>query len=242
VLVVAATSSEYRDDRVRWLPEPDELPALGDVRRRAANEQRAPWLYQQLLKLGADRFVPDLTSSYLVVDSDVIFLRPVSFDPDTEGRFPYSRALEFHLPYRDAYERLFRKAPGAGFSLTAHHMLFDRAWLDEMRQQIEELHAKPWHDAFVDAAGTDTHSPISEWNIYGWWVLDHHPEASRHRQLQWSDVRGAPGLLERAALAAHFDYVAAHAWAREPRPRRYVTGAARIGAEVKAVIQRRRAG
>jgi hypothetical protein len=243
VLVVATRPFEYPDDRVSWVSEPTDLPALGDVRNRlAAGSSRASWLYQQVLKLGADLFVADLTASYLVIDSDVIFLRPVSFDPETEGRFPYSRALEFHLPYREAYERLFGKPPNAGFSLTAHHMLFDRAWLGEMRSEIEKLHAKPWHDAFVDAAGKDSHSPISEWNVYGWWVLDHYPEESQHRQLQWGDVRGAPGLVQRAALAAHFDYVAAHAWAREPRPRRYVTGAARIAAEVKAVLQRRFAG
>lgn len=244
VLVVATRPFEYRDDRVSWVAEPKDLPALDDVRERWAAEKqaspgRASWLYQQLLKLGADRFVADLTSSYLVIDSDVIFLRPVSFDPEVEGRFPYSRALEFHPPYREAYERLFGRPPCADFSLTAHHMLFDRAWLGEMRDEMEKLHGKPWHEAFIDAAGEDTHSPISEWNVYGWWVLEHHPEAARHRQLQWGDVRGAPGLLQRAALAAHFDYVAAHAWAREPRPRRYVTGAARIAAEVKAVLQRR---
>ena len=140
VYVVSADRFDWPDDRVAWVPEPapPQLPRLADVRawwaaENAPTAARAPWVYQQLLKLGADHYIEDLSSSYLVIDSDVVFLRPTSFDPDRLGPFPYSRAFEYHPPYRDAYERLFGAPPTTGFSLTAHHLLYDRALLVQLR-------------------------------------------------------------------------------------------------------------
>jgi hypothetical protein len=249
VLVVAASPFEYPDERVHWIsePSPPQLPTLADVRERwgRANPDtvgRASWIYQQLLKLGADLYVDDLTSAYLVVDSDVVFLRPVSFDPEVLGPFPYSRAVEFHIPYREAYERLLGAPPTTGFSLTAHHMLYDRAWVAELREEIEQRHGKPWYDAYVDAVDKEAVSSISEMDVYGWWALERHPEEARNRQVIWCDVAGVPGPLQRAAFAAYFDFVAAHAWARQPRLLRHVAGAVRVAAELKAGLPRRFAG
>lgn len=227
VHVVSAAEFSWPDDRVRWSPEPVDgaVPSLSDVAKRFADASgvfsRASWVYQQLLKLGAGSYIADLSSSYLVIDADVIFLRPVTFDPAQVGRFPYSRAYEHHLPYREAYERLFGTPPTASFSLTAHHMLYDRDLLAQMQEDLERRHEVPWFWAYVDTVDPAEASSISEMDIYGWWVLQHHPELARLRQLSWRDVRVAPGALGRAAFAADFDFVAAHAWYRQTRLERY---------------------
>jgi hypothetical protein len=241
VHVVSAQPFDWPGDRVRWVPEPEppRLPALSDVRERWAQENadtasRAPWVYQQLLKLGAADYIQDLTPSYLVIDADVIFLRPVSFDPDVVGRFPYSRAFEHHLPYREAYARLFGSPPGTGFSLTAHHMLYDQELMAELRAELEQRHGTPWYWAFTDAADKAERSSISEMDVYGWWVLDRHPEAAVVRQLSWRDVRIPPGILGRAALSPDFDFVAAHAWYRQTRLERYRGAPLRLADEIWA--------
>jgi hypothetical protein len=242
--VVSAQRFDWPGDRVRWVPEPalPELPTLADVRERWAAEEpgtaaRAPWVYQQLLKLGAGDYVEDLTPSYLVVDADVIFLRPVSFDPDALGRFPFSRAFEYHAPYREAYARLVGEPPGTGFSLTAHHMLYDRALMAELHTELAERHGVPWYWAYVDAVDKSEQSSISEMDIYGWWVLDRHPELGAVRQLSWRDVRVAPGMLGRAALAPDYDFVAAHAWYRQTRVERYRSAPLRVAAEIWAGLR-----
>src|SRR4051794_342534 len=132
VHVVSATPFRERSGRVSWVPEPagGAVPGLDEIERRwpagsVEAPARAGWIYQQLLKLGAARYIDGLSPSFLVVDSDVIFLRPVSFA--LEGvRFPYSRATEYHEPYRDAYRRLLGVEPPSGHSFVAHHMLFDQ--------------------------------------------------------------------------------------------------------------------
>lgn len=241
VHVVSAQPFDSGSDRVRWIPEPalPQLPTLPDVRARWAEENqetaaRAPWVYQQLLKLGAGSYIDDLSSSYLVVDADVIFLRPVSFDPDLVGRFPFSRAFEHHPPYRDAYARLLGARPGTGFSLTAHHMLYDRVLMSELHSELEQRHGVPWYWAYVDGVDKSEVSSISEMDIYGWWVLGRHPELGKVRQLHWRDVRVPPGILGRATLAPDFDFVAAHAWYRQSRLERYRSAPLRVAAEIWA--------
>jgi hypothetical protein len=242
--VVSARPFESPDDRVRWLPEPElpRLPSLLEVRERwaadnPATANRAAWVYQQLLKLGAGSYIDDLAPSYLVIDADVIFLRPVSFDPDALGRFPFSRAIEDHPAYREAWRRLLGTPPSTGFSLVAHHMLFDRRLMAELHAEIEQRHDEPWYWAYIDAVDKHEESSISEWGTYGWWVLERHPELAALRQLSWRDVRVAPGILGRAALAPDYDFVAAHAWYRHTRVERYRSAPLRVAAEIWAGLR-----
>jgi hypothetical protein len=241
VIIVAPQRFEARDARVQWIADPpsDVLPgprALGS--RWTAGSPAAArrgWLYQQLLKLGAGTYIADLTDTFLVLDADVVFLRPVTFDLPPGKRMRYSLSAE-HVPaYADAYERLVGRRPPTDRSLTAHHMVADRVLLAEMTAELQRRAGVPWYDAFVDAVDPSMPSSICEQSTYGWWVLERHPELAEHRQLEWHDVRGAPNLVERARLAPDFDFVAAHAWKHEPRLRRASGGALRLAAELWAL-------
>jgi hypothetical protein len=206
--------------------------------RNPEHASRADWAYQQLLKLGAGAYIADLSPSYLVIDSDVIFLRPVCFDPAKVGRFPYSLAYEYHHPYQEAFARLFGEAPSVGLSLTAHHMLYDGVLLDELFGEVEERHRKPWHAAYLEAADPQQASSISEMDIYGQWVLARHPELSVQRQLAWRDVHTVPTALGRALHGMDYDFVAAHGWARQPRSERALGLSARLVRELQARVGR----
>jgi hypothetical protein len=227
IWVVSRRPIHSPDPRVVWSPEPSDgqLPSLDQLEdlwqsRNPRLTRRASWVYQQLLKLGAGAYIDGLSESYLALDADVIFLRPISFSLGDRVRFPYSRAAENNPPYRDAYRRLLGYDATTDFSLIAHHMLFDRALLGELWREIEKRHQTPWYDAFVEAVDYSCASPISEMDLYGWWVLEHHPELAVHRQVHWHDVSAVPTALGRFVLARRWDFVAAHAWMRKPRWRR----------------------
>ena len=235
VHVVSSTPFRGMDDRVRWIPEPESsvVPTIADLRRTwtgrpGAQLDRAPWIYQQLLKLAAPAYVEPLTTSYLVMDADVVFLRPVSFDPDGCGRFPYSRSWELHAPYREAYRRLFGTDAPTGHSFVAHHMLFEQSLVSEMLREIEDRHATGWADAILASIDAGQESAFSEWETYGWWLMDRHPDVPRHRQVFWQDVRVVPRRRERAVLGLDFDFVAAHRWMRQSRWQRRAGAMARF--------------
>lgn len=236
IIVVAPEAFAFDDPRVAWMPEPapPAMPTLEDVRsRRPELGSRAPWIYQQLLKLGAPSYIPDLAERFLAIDADVVFLRRVAFDPEL-GRFPYSRATELNPPYLDAYTKLTGEPAQAGYSFVAHHMLFDQQFLEELLKIVAGRHGVPWFWAIVDAANPCEASSIGEWDLYGHWVLSHHPGDAVHRQLFWKDARTVPGPWARAALGMDYDFVAAHNYARERRLPRAWHVAKRLLAELVA--------
>ncbi len=223
--VVSRESFASSDERVHWVPEPDgcSFPSIEDIRerlrRRGASSARSGWLYQQLLKLGAGEYIDGLSSSYVALDSDVIFLRPVSFETAPGIRFLYAPAREEHEPYRASYTRLLGSPPPASSSLVAHHMLFDRALLSELRSEIAQRGACAWHEAYVDATDPGEESSISEFNTYGWWVLDRHPALALARPLAWRNLRAVPLAVEQRLLTLRYDFVAAHTHSRSAGPR-----------------------
>jgi hypothetical protein len=224
IYIVASEPFATRNSRVVWVPESSasSLPTSAELRERLAPHgpkaaARAGWIYQQILKLGVPEFVPDVSAAYLLVDADVIWLRPWRITVDEQIRFPYTHATEYHAPYRDAYLRLFGVRPQAPFSLTAHQMVYDRSLLAQMKRAIEERHGSAWWEAYAEAADPQEPSSISELDIYGLWVLDNHPGAAAHRPLNYLNVPIAPGPIGRAVYARDFNFVAAHAWMRASR-------------------------
>jgi Family of unknown function (DUF6492) len=237
VFVVSPEPYTVRNDRVTWVPEPQAgLPSLKEIEQDWASRSpnatsRAAWIYQQLLKLGAGTYIEKLAKRFLVVDADVIFLRYVSF-ADEEGRIPYSRASEYNPPYLDAYRRLTGEEPPSRESLTAHHMLFDQELLGELFSAIERLHSEPWYWAYIHAADPAEPSAINEQDTFGLWLLGHHPDLIRHRQLFWRDVSIIPTALGRAHLGLDYDFVAVHAYRRGPKLRRALDLGLRLAREI----------
>jgi len=224
VHVVAAEPFPTKDPRVVWVPESSasSLPTSAQLRERwtqhgPAAAARAGWMYQQVLKLGVPEYVADISAAYMLIDADVIWVRPWRIMVDDRIRFPYTQAFEYHPPYRDAYFRLFGVQPQAPFSLTAHQMVYDRELLAQMKGAIEARHGIKWWEAYIQAADPLEPSSISELDTYGLWVLDNHPAAASHRQLNYLNVPVVPGPFGRAVYARDFNFVAAHAWMRQPR-------------------------
>ena len=52
------------------------------LRKNKKLSNRSNWLYQQFLKLLAAKIIKDLSDSFVIVDSDTIFLREIEFNSD----------------------------------------------------------------------------------------------------------------------------------------------------------------
>lgn len=76
---------------------------------------RAGWIYQQSLKLAASQIIPDISSDFLISDSDVIFLKNPYVDVET-GKFPYAKSMYgVHASYVENYQRLMKETVESGF-------------------------------------------------------------------------------------------------------------------------------
>ncbi len=191
-----------------WIPE--ESPAIGfkyaDIAPRV-REDRIGWYLQQLLKLHADILIPSISEHFLIVDSDVVFRRPVTmFSHDGKPCYAYGR--EYYKPYFECMSRLI---PGLNRQFEdksgiCHHMIFTRKYLEEIRALLggKEIAWK----TIMDVINPTELSGFSEYELYFNYMIKNHMSEIVIRQLQWKD---APREHSSDKM---FDYVAYHSWMR----------------------------
>lgn len=183
--------------------------------RNEALWRRTGWYYQQLLKLYAPFVFEDLSSQYLVLDSDTIFLRKTEFI-DEAGRILFNPGKENHVWYFVHGKKLL---PGWGrvypaHSGISHHMVFDREILQEMFDYAENTHHKPFWKAFLNLVSKKERgrSGASEYELFFNYCLMNHPEKCVIRKLKWANVKEISAI--RAYRKMGYDYVSCHAYLR----------------------------
>jgi hypothetical protein len=173
---------------------------------------RTKWIYQQFLKLYSAKVIPELTGSYVVVDSDTIFLKDVSFDPD---KFYYCKADEYHKPYLEPIKKLFNIEKTIGFSAISHHMIFNKEKLNEMISVVEKRYdSESFFDCVLSILDYNEASCMSEWDLYANYMIINYPDMCVHRQLKWDSISFVPVKSHLEEFKEEFDFVSCHAYIR----------------------------
>jgi hypothetical protein len=173
---------------------------------------RSFWVFQQFLKLGAFLIIDDLAENYLHVDADTIWLRPQRFLTD-DTRIIYSEGDHFYKPYMECYKRVLNEDTLKDFCFTHHHFMWNQVLLKELFAQIETIHHKPWYKAIFDCIDYNEPSSHSEDELWGHWLLRHHPERLYFEPLNAIDIDKIP---DQKALSKFkkYDFVTAHWYMR----------------------------
>ena len=102
--------------------------------------RRIGWYLQQLLKLYSPLVIPGISSNVLLLDSDVIFLQPISFMNENNEPF-FCKGKQYHAPYFRHGKRLlpgFKRVIPKTYGI-AHHMLIQRVVIEQLFELIESL-------------------------------------------------------------------------------------------------------
>jgi hypothetical protein len=226
---IIVISSEKFTDNAEWVDEnifPFNKESLArEIFKSAAVAHyqltqplsRMGWIYQQFVKLFAAYYVPDISSNVLVVDSDLIFLKPVVFlQSNGAGLYATRTAC-----YRDYFEHLARLLPNLEVfdpyqSGIAHHMLLQRPVLDDLCDMIQKQHnLEPWVAIAHAIAVTDNtipHLAMSEYEIYFNFAFLRTDQVAI-RPLKWKDIKNSAASYEsimEQAIADGYDFVAVH--------------------------------
>ncbi len=134
--------------------------------------ERSGWLYQQMLKLGWS--FKSKTQSYIVVDSDTVFVNDVSFM--VAGKYHFFASMEWNPPYSLAYEKLVGEQDKSLWSYTSHMMIFDVYAVKEFLSLISLKQNDSWHGAISNMRTLDAHSCFSEYHTYASWFIQHYAE------------------------------------------------------------------
>jgi hypothetical protein len=235
---VMVISSERITDQAEWIDErifpfnKDSIALEIFKSREIAYHQihkpqsRMGWIYQQFLKFYAPFCIPNISSNVLIVDSDVVFLNPVSFLRNDGPNFDkgaglYAYSIEFHPPY---FQHAARLLPGLkkvfpNYSGIAHHMLFQKPVLVDFFNLIEKEHnVEPWKALARSIPMTDgeiSYSAMSEYEIYFNFVFSRTDQV-KIRHLHWGNREVARGNVYQSDIDNYknqgYAYVAIHIW------------------------------
>jgi hypothetical protein len=141
---------------------------------------RAGWFLQQFIKMGCAQEIESLSENYLVIDSDVVFLKQITFFRN--GKTFLTRGNENHQPYLNLYERLFDKTSDRSISFVAHHMMINKFIMIEIIKTIENKLGKRWYDAILESLYKSEYM-LSEYEIYGHYLMNKYPDKLKIRRL-----------------------------------------------------------
>ena len=134
---------------------------------------REGWLFQQLIKLNADRIAT--TDNFLVVDSDHVLLSEHRFREN--GKYNFYMGTEYHAPYFSVIDKLFngKYKKNVNLSFITDKMLFNKDYMFLMKAEMEECCGVEWEDAIVNNY-YDNPSGFSEFETYGTYIFNTHNE------------------------------------------------------------------
>lgn len=145
------------------------LPIEG-INYKPGGQNRAGWIYQQLIKLSGDSIAQ--TPNFLVWDADTALTMPQAYMQN--ARFVINHSDEHHAPYFKNYEKLMGRKPVAPVSLIAHQMIFSKNILREIKDELENLSGEEWWQAILSSLDENEPSSFSEYELYGNYLLSHH--------------------------------------------------------------------
>jgi len=197
-----------------------------DVQKMMRDSRRAGWYFQQLVKLHADH-LPGCLPWILSMDSDTLVTQRLVFlTHDSKTLFGTHKD---HLSQVEpVYMEHMKRCLPEGFydkmntheSGIAHHMLFHKSKLEELRFCIEkknDQNIKPAWQLILEAVDPVYHSGsgMSEFEMYFHFMRIYYPDECEVRPLNHKEVSSKSNYefyLEHPYLC---DLLSAHQWARD---------------------------
>ena len=155
------------------------------IKYKVGDIDRSGWLFQQLIKLNGDKITEK--ENFLVLDSDTIFIRRITFFKDNKTIFYYGK--EWHWPYHQTNKKLINYKIVKYYSFVNHLMMFNKIKLLKLKSEIERKTKCKWYDAIIqEAKKTKEISFFSEFELYSQWFLNHYKNESLIKPLFNSKV------------------------------------------------------
>lgn len=195
----------------KFVDENTVLPiTIKDINYCPNGLHREGWIFQQLLKLNSDKITD---SKYILIsDSDTVYTKPQSFFNGDKILFDCSD--EYSQAYFEAYKKLIKLDKRFYASFVAHHMMFEREMLKELKKYIEKQNGKKWYEAILDSLDYNEISSFSEYEMYANYMYFKHPEKVFLRY--WFNkrirYRYLKKILKNPKLITHYKAISIHTY------------------------------
>jgi hypothetical protein len=137
------------------------------IQEKMGDSPRVGWYFQQLIKLYSHKIIDGLLDKYLVMDTDMIFIKPTEFFTNDKTNFSFSGQYhyEYFIHMKKLHPCLIKQNELSGI---CDHMMFEKRYLEEMFQMVENYHEKTneLDDFSVACEGEDKFAVASEGKFY----------------------------------------------------------------------------
>ena len=135
--------------------------------------------------------IPEILDKCLVIDADTFFLKPTVFIKN--NKCLYNFGSEYHYPYFAHMLKLDEELikVDKNKSGICHHMMFEKKYINELMNKIEEKHNDTFYNIFLKMV-TDVN-----------YIFKNHNNNVEIRQLNWSNSNTLN-------INTNFDYISCH--------------------------------
>jgi len=173
------------------------------------NRQRGGWIYQQLIKLLACRFIKDLDEDYMISDADIIWTKnPYKNVPQDIQPLSKSFLIEWFNDAAMHYERLMGERLIINKSYINHHVLVKKSIMKEMIDFVENKHGCRYDEAVIDKYDFKSVLGFSEYDSYANYCIS---KKKKHLEidLKVKKLKGIPSVkdVERYTKEEYWDFL-----------------------------------
>lgn len=133
------------------------------------------WIIQQLIKLNVDRISDQ--DNILVIDADTMLLRPQTFINGKEGIYTFAIHTDYSPDRKEFTKAVLQTNSYYKLDFVAHHMIFNRHWLKELKEELGQNSGKLWYKAILDLVDKRGTFGFSEYDLYATFAFLNHRDA-----------------------------------------------------------------
>lgn len=210
-IIVVSNEKLTEIDGVEWFDEknyPFTIKDMYDYMDKMVPEdkrRRKVSYINQLLKLYAHKVIPDLLDNILICDSDIIFIKNITFIKDNKPLYgnrivnldPYQQYLNHHLKLHPSFDfgnkldiNISLKPSGRFCSGICHHIIYNKNIINEIVDLIEKTHNTVFWKYYLNQVDTRdrnhmNHCEPANCEFYYNYVNLFHPDKIKIRPLTW---------------------------------------------------------
>ena len=177
--------------------------SIEDIIKIHCKLNRYGWYLQQLIKLYALLTIPGILNKCLILDADTFFLKPTTFIKN--NKCLYNFGSEYHSPYFTHMLKLDEELIKVyeDKSGICHHMMFEKKYIIELINKIEEKHNDKFYNIFLKMVTINNDSGASEYEIYFNYIFKNYSNNVELRELSWA-------TLNTIDINLDVDYITCH--------------------------------
>lgn len=152
---------------------------------------RTGWIFQQLIKLTAWKYISSLSDTYLVWDSDTVPYRRLEFFDEQRRKYLFGKSHDLHPPYFRHLEKILPCFTNhfLPFSGICHYQIFSTPILKELFHRVQHVHCDMEFElVFLSMLDKEEKACCSEYELYANYMAMFHPEKTEFRHLKMISV------------------------------------------------------